>query len=121
LDKWLWAARFFKTRSKAREAVSGGKIHLNGSRAKPSRALQTGDELRIQRGPDEYTVKVTDLSTRRGPASLAQTYYEETEESRSKRESLAEARKLAHRDQPGRERRPDKRERRRIVKFKSGF
>ena len=121
LDKWLWAARFFKTRSIAREAVSGGKVHLNGNRAKPGRSLNLGDELKIQRGQEEYTIKVVDLCARRGPASVAQTYYEESEESRVKRERLAAERKLEHQKNATRERRPDKRERRRIVRFKSGF
>ena len=94
LDKWLWAARFFKTRSVAREAVSGGKVHLNGSRAKPGRSLNIGDELRIQRGLDEYTITIAELSIRRGPAVVARTLYEESEENRTRREKLAEERKL---------------------------
>ena len=121
LDKWLWAARFFKTRSMAREAIAGGKVHLNGHRAKPSKPLNVGDELRVQRGLDEFTVNVLELSMRRGPASVSQTYYEETEESRVKRESLAEERKLANQDRNQRMRRPDKRERRRIVRFKNNY
>jgi len=118
LDKWLWAARFFKTRSVAREAVSGGKVHLNGNRAKPGRSLNIGDELRIQRGEEEYTITVLELSVRRGPAVVARTFYEESEESRLKREQLAEQRKLEHQQHANRERRPDKRQRRRIVRFK---
>jgi len=121
LDKWLWAARFFKTRSVAREAVSGGKVHLNGNRAKPGRSLNIGDELRIQRGEEEYTITVVELSVRRGPAVIARTFYEESEESRIKREQLAEQRKLEHQQHATRERRPDKRQRRRIVRFKQDF
>jgi ribosome-associated heat shock protein Hsp15 len=121
LDKWLWAARFFKTRSVAREAVSGGKVHLNGNRAKPGRSLNIGDELRIQRGEEEYTITVVELSLRRGPAVIARTFYEESEESRIKREQLAEQRKLEHQQRATRERRPDKRQRRRIVRFKQDF
>jgi len=121
LDKWLWAARFFKTRSVAREAVSGGKVHLNGNRAKPARPLNVGDELRIQRGEEEYTITVVELSIRRGPAVVARTLYEESEESRIKREQLAEQRKLEHQQHTMRERRPDKRQRRRIVRFKQDF
>ncbi len=121
LDKWLWAARFFKTRSVAREAVSGGKVHLNGNRAKPGRSLNVGDELRIQRGEEEYTIIVLELSVRRGPAAVARTFYEESEESRLKREQLAEQRKLEHQQHATRERRPDKRQRRRIVRFKQDF
>jgi len=121
LDKWLWAARFFKTRSKAREAISGGKVHLNGYRVKPGRALKPGDSLRIQRGEQEYVIDVVELSTRRGPATIAQTLYQETEESRNQREQIATQRKLEHEQNATRERRPDKRQRRRIVRFKQDF
>ena len=123
LDKWLWAARFFKTRSMAREAVSGGKIHLNGNRAKPAKPLNAGDELRIQRGEEELIVTVLAISSRRGPASVAQTLYEESEEHREKREKLAEERKLQYQQRVGheRERRPDKRQRRRLIRFKNKY
>ena len=121
LDKWLWAARFFKTRSVAREAVSGGKVHLNGNRAKPGRSLNVGDELRIQRGEEEYTITVVELTIRRGPAVVARTLYEESEESRIRREQAAEQRKLEHQKHATRDRRPDKRQRRRIVRFKQDF
>ncbi len=118
LDKWLWAARFFKTRSVAREAVSGGKVHLNGKRAKPGRALNVGDELRVQRGEEEYSITVVELSVRRGPALVAETLYAESEDSRSKRTKLAETRKLERQQKTTREGRPDKRQRRRLVRFK---
>jgi len=121
LDKWLWAARFFKTRSVAREAVSGGKVHLNGNRAKPGRSISAGDELRIQRGEEEFIISVVEPSMRRGPAVVARTLYEESDENRRKREKLAEERKLEHQAHLPRERRPDKRQRRRIVGFKSGL
>ena len=121
LDKWLWAARFFKTRSVAREAVSGGKVHLNGNRAKPGRSLNLGDELRVQRGEEEYVITVLELSVQRGPATVARTLYEESEESLVRREKLAQARKLEHQNKATRERRPDKRQRRRLVRFKSGL
>ena len=121
LDKWLWAARFFKTRSIAREAVSGGKVHLNGNRAKPGRTLNIGDELRIQRGEDEYTITIMELTVRRGPAAIARTLYEESEENRTRREQLAEKRKLEHQKSATRVRRPDKRERRKIVRFKNKY
>ena len=75
LDKWLWAARFFKTRSVAREAVSGGKVQLNGNRAKPGRSVSIGDELRINRGEEEYTITIAEISTSRGPASVARSLY----------------------------------------------
>jgi ribosome-associated heat shock protein Hsp15 len=121
LDKWLWAARFFKTRSVAREAVSGGKVHLNGHRAKPGRALNIGDELRIQRGEEEFIITIVELSTRRGPAAQARTLYTESDEHRIKREKQAEDRKLERQQHARRERRPDKRQRRRIVRFKKDF
>ncbi len=118
IDKWLWAARFFKTRSLAREAISGGKVHLNGYRVKPGRALKPGDSLRVQRGEDETIITVLELSARRGPASVAQTLYAETAESRERREQLAAQRKLEREQHASRERRPDKRQRRRLVRFK---
>ena len=121
LDKWLWAARFFKTRSVAREAVSGGKVHLNGNRAKPGRSVNIGDELRIQRGEEEYTVSIAELSIRRGPAAVARTLYEESEENRIEREKLAEERKLNHQLDASKEGRPDKRQRRRLVRFKNKY
>lgn len=120
LDKWLWAARFFKTRSVAREAVSGGKVHLNGHRAKPGRSLNIGDELRIQRGDAEYIITIVELSLRRGPAVVAQALYSESEQNRMEREKLAEQRKLERQQHATRERRPDKRQRRRIIRFKGG-
>jgi ribosome-associated heat shock protein Hsp15 len=121
LDKWLWAARFFKTRSVAREAVSGGKVHLNGNRAKPGRTINIGDELRIQRGEEEFVITILEPSTRRGPATVARTLYEESDESRIRREKLAEERKLERQQHATRERRPDKRQRRNIVRFKNKF
>lgn len=120
LDKWLWAARFFKTRSVARDAVAGGKVHLNANRAKPGRSINVGDELRIQRGEEEYIITILEASMRRGPATVARTLYEESEENRIRREKLAEERKLEHQQDQTRERRPDKRQRRRIIRFKGG-
>ena len=121
LDKWLWAARFFKTRSVARDAVSGGKVHLNGNRVKPSRLISAGDDLRIQRGEEEFIITVVEPSLRRGPAVVARTLYEESEENRSRREKLAEERKLERQKHLTRERRPDKRQRRKIIRFKDTF
>ncbi len=118
LDKWLWAARFFKTRAIAREAVAGGKVRLNGRRAKPGRSLNVGDSLSVQRGEEEFAITVVELSVRRGSAVVAQTFYNESEESRNRRELLAEQRKLERQQHPRRERRPDKRQRRRLVRFK---
>lgn len=95
LDKWLWAARFFKTRSLATEAVAGGKAHVNGEHAKPSKALKVGDEVRLRLGPYEHVVIVRALAERRGPAAAAQALYEETTASRETRERLAAQLRLA--------------------------
>lgn len=117
LDKWLWAARFYKTRANATEAVNGGKVHFNGQRAKPSRVLQCGDELTIQRGPYQYIVIVRAMSKQRGPATLAQTLYEETAESLAAREKLAEQRRAQEVQTASPQSRPDKRSRRHIIRF----
>ncbi|MDX1380484.1 MAG: RNA-binding S4 domain-containing protein, partial [Xanthomonadales bacterium] len=89
LDKWLWAARLFKTRALARAAVVGGKVDLNGHRAKPAKTLEPGDRLRVQRGQDVFVLTVRDISDRRGPASVAQQLYEEDPDSIAQREALA--------------------------------
>ena len=89
IDKWLWAARFFKTRSVAAEAIDGGKIQVNGERAKRSKLLQTDDEVRIRIGPYEHVVIVRELSERRGSATIAARLYEETAQSRAAREAIA--------------------------------
>ena len=94
LDKWLWAARFFKTRGLAADAVTGGKIEINGARPKPSRAVRAGDRLTIRRGAYEWTIIVQGVARVRGPAGQAQALYEETEESRSRREATAAQLKL---------------------------
>lgn len=117
LDKWLWAARFFKTRSQAAEAVSGGKVHLNGARSKPARAVEEGDTLSIRRDPYEHEVIVRGLSRRRGPASQAAQLYEETPQSLQKRQALAERRRLEAHGAPHPDHRPSKRDRRRIIRF----
>jgi ribosome-associated heat shock protein Hsp15 len=88
LDKWLWAARFFKTRSMATQAVAGGKVHLNGARIKPARTVQPGDELRIRRGEQEFFVIVLAVLDKRRPAKEAQLLYEETEESILQRQEI---------------------------------
>jgi ribosome-associated heat shock protein Hsp15 len=88
VDKWLWAARFFKTRTLAAEAAGGGKVKVNGERAKPARAVRIGDELAVQVGPCEYIITVRGLSDRRGPASQAALLYEETATSRERRQRL---------------------------------
>lgn len=119
LDKWLWAARFYKTRHLAAEAINGGHIHLNGQRVKPSRVLVPGDKLSIHKTPFTFEITVEGLSVRRGPAKEAQLLYVESEESIKKRETLAEQRKLNAAQFPHAERRPDKRDRRRIIRFKN--
>ncbi|MEM7196617.1 MAG: S4 domain-containing protein [Pseudomonadota bacterium] len=117
IDKWLWAARFFKTRAKAKEAIDGGKVHLNGSRTKPSKEVTVGDSLKITQGWDEKVVVVQALSENRRNATIAQTLYEETAESIEKRERHAEQRKAAgqHTRTEGR---PSKKDRRQIHRFK---
>jgi ribosome-associated heat shock protein Hsp15 len=95
IDKWLWAARFFKTRSQATEAVDGGKVEVNGARAKPAKDVKVGDELRIRLGPYEHLVVVRGLSDKRGPATVAQTLYEETPESVAVRAKLREDHRMA--------------------------
>jgi ribosome-associated heat shock protein Hsp15 len=117
IDKWLWAARFFKTRSLAAEAVAGGKIALNGARPKPSRVIRPGDQLSIRRGPYEWSILVKGTSNRRGPAQDAQVLYEETEESRSKRQAAVAQLKLERPAGFDSTRRPSKKERREISKF----
>lgn len=89
LDKWLWAARFFKTRTLAAEAIDAGRVEVNGERAKRSRAITAGDKLRIRKPPFEQVIEVSGESEQRGPASVAATLYTESEESRKAREVLA--------------------------------
>ena len=118
IDKWLWAARFFKTRSMAAQAVSGGKVHVNGSRVKPARTVSLGDEMRIRRGEVEFVVIVQGISGRRGPAREAQLLYEETETSLEQREEMRERKRLeAASRMYGPVKRPDKRARRQIRSF----
>ena len=118
IDKWLWAARFFKTRSLATAAVTGGHVHLNGARVKAARAVAIGDELRIVRNQEEFVVIVQALSGKRGPAPVARTLYEETEESKQAREMRGSERRLLNlgKSFPP-PKRPGKRDRRLIRKF----
>jgi ribosome-associated heat shock protein Hsp15 len=95
LDKWLWAARFFKTRGIAVEAIAGGKVLYNGVRPKPAHLVKVGDEVRIRLGPYEHVVQVRELALRRGPAKQAQLMYEETEASVAARRKLADQLKAA--------------------------
>lgn len=117
LDKWLWAARFYKTRSLATAAVSGGKVHVNGERVKPSRDVRPGDTISLTRGHDSMEVTVRDLSDKRGRAVDAQALYEETAASLNERAARAVLRKSRALKNPAPEKRPDKRARRHIIKF----
>ena len=119
LDKWLWAARFYKTRSIARNMIDGGKVHYNGQRSKPSKLVEVGAEIRLRQGNDEKTVVIIKLSDTRRGAPEAQTLYQETVESIKQREAHAQMRKLNAFNSPSPDRRPDKKQRRDIIKFKS--
>jgi ribosome-associated heat shock protein Hsp15 len=117
LDRWLWAARFFKTRALAAAAVAGGKVQVNGTRAKPAKQLQVGDGVRVRVGPYEWLVTVRALSERRGPPKVAQTLYEESPEGRAARERLAELHKIAPAPTYQGKGRPTKKERREIERL----
>jgi ribosome-associated heat shock protein Hsp15 len=116
LDKWLWAARFFKTRAIAVEAIDGGRVSVNGERAKRSKLVQEGMEVRVRIGPYETIVEVRDISARRGPASEAQLLYEETAESKAGREKMAAHMKSF--DGGWEKGKPTKRDRRDLDRFK---
>jgi ribosome-associated heat shock protein Hsp15 len=118
LDKWLWAARFFKTRSLAAEAIAGGKVQVNGDRAKRARPVQPGDEIRVRLGPYEHHIVVRALSVRRGPASTAAELYEERADSIAAREALALQLKSLHAAFAPEKGRPTKRDRREIERWK---
>lgn len=117
LDKWLWAARFFKTRALASEAIKGGKITLNGHKPKAARSVRLHDAIRIQRGPFVHDVIVLGVSGQRGPATIAASLYRESPESVSRREALALELRAHASAQPRFPGRPSKRDRRRIVRF----
>lgn len=119
IDKWLWAARFFKTRSLASQAVEGGRVRLNGERAKPSKEVRPGDRLVVHIGESEWQVAVLALSDRRGPAEQARTLYAEDEASRQRREEQAAERRLCHNPAAELKGRPTKRDRRMIHRFTS--
>lgn len=112
IDKWLWAARFFKTRALARAAVEGGKVQVNGERAKPSKQVRCGDQLRIQKGAESLVIEVVALALQRGSAERARTLYVEQEASIAARRLLAEERRLQIAAEPVPGGRPDKRSRR---------
>ena len=118
LDKWLWAARFFKTRAMAVEAISGGKVHLNGVRVKPSRVVREDDELNITRGMERYHVFVKGLNDKRRPAKEAVLLYEETEESIALREAQQELNRLQAANIKHPTHKPNKRERRLMDRFR---
>jgi ribosome-associated heat shock protein Hsp15 len=114
IDKWLWAARFFKTRSLATDAVDGGKVRLNGDRIKPARSVKIGDKLDIDNGATTWEVVVQGLSDVRGSASVAQTLYSETEGSVAKRQQDAESRRFFSEPSAALKGRPTKRNRRQL-------
>lgn len=116
IDKWLWAARFFKTRSLASDAVDGGKVHLNGQRVKPAREIRPGDMLAITAGED-WEVIVRSLSDRRGPAPEARLLYEETAASQAARDAARESRRYIADPAADRQGRPTKRDRRQLGRF----
>ncbi|MYL24748.1 ribosome-associated heat shock protein Hsp15 [Halomonas alkaliantarctica] len=117
LDKWLWAARFFKTRALAKKAIEGGKVHYDGARVKTSKNVEVGAIIRVPQGWDVYDVEVTRLSDQRRGAPEARTLYAETEESRERREREAEARRLTNQVMQHPLKRPDKKQRREIQRF----
>lgn len=120
LDKWLWAARFYKTRALAREMIDGGKVHYNGQRGKPSKIVEPNAEIKLRQGNDERIVIVLAVTSQRRGASEAQQLYQETEASITNREKIALARKMNALTMPHPDRRPDKKERRDLLKFKFG-
>jgi ribosome-associated heat shock protein Hsp15 len=120
MDKWLWAARFFKTRSLAARACELGRIQSNSQPAKAAREVRVGDLLQIKTDSGDFQVKVLLLSEMRGPAAVAHTLYEETEESRESRIKAVEERKAMRNFAPAPEGRPSKRDRRRIIQFRGG-
>lgn len=117
IDKWLWAARFFKTRSMAQNAVAGGKVHVDGQRVKPARDVKPGDRLAITKGTVEFEVTVDAVTDKRGPAKQAETLYTESPESMERRERARVAQKTRP---PAPEKKPDKRQRRRLQRLKEG-
>ena len=117
IDKWLWAARFYKTRSLAADAVDGGKVHVNGERAKPAKLLKPGDVLSIRNGPYAWGITVRMLSEHRGPAVEAAKLYSESDESRKVRQEKIETIKSERRSNPFPGGRPTKKQRRQIIRF----
>lgn len=120
MDKWLWCARFYKSRSLAAAAIARGKVHLNGERAKPSRRLAVGDRISVSLQGIFAEFEVLALPVRRGPAAEAQTHYLETAASRERRAYLREQQRLADLSRPRSDLRPDKRDRRRLMRLQRG-
>jgi ribosome-associated heat shock protein Hsp15 len=120
IDKWLWHTRFFKTRSVAAQAVTGGKVHLNGERVKPSHVVQVGDLVTLMVNGVAAEFDVLGLPVRRGPAPEAQAQYSERPASVERRAKHREAQRLADLSRPRSDSRPDKRDRRRLMKFQRG-
>lgn len=118
IDKWLWAARFFKTRRLATEAINGGKVEVNGARAKPAKTVRLGDRIHLRKDALDYELIVEGLSDRRGPASVARTLYTETAESIARREQVQAQLKAQATAFPQPKRRPDKHDRKRLASFK---
>jgi ribosome-associated heat shock protein Hsp15 len=117
IDKWLWAARFFKTRSAAQQAIEGGKVKLNGERTKPAKELRQGDRLVIHISGYEWSIEVLQLSSQRGPATVARTLYEETEESRASRALEVARRRSFQEPANALKGRPTKRDRRELDRW----
>jgi ribosome-associated heat shock protein Hsp15 len=120
IDKWLWAARFFKTRSIATDAVNGGRVHVNGERAKPSKVVHVGDRLEITRGTERVLLIVAEVAEKRGPAAAAQALYDETDESREQRAQHALERRFARALGADLGARPTKQARRRLDELRRG-
>lgn len=120
LDKWLWAARFYKTRAIAKQMIDGGKVHYNGQRTKSSKNAEIGARLKIRQGYDEKEIVIKSLSEQRHNAVVAQTLYEETVESQQKRAINSEARRLNMLNNPVPDTKPDKKQRRQMIRFKDG-
>lgn len=120
IDKWLWAARFFKTRAQSARACELGRVQSNGLRAKPARDVHAGDRLRVENEGGIFEVEVLELSEMRGPAAVAQSLYRESDASREARRKAAEERKAMQELMPVPEHRPSKRDRRRIIRFRGG-
>lgn len=118
LDKWLWAARFYKTRTIAKAMIEGGKVHYNGQRAKVSKAVEIGATIKLRQGNEEKEIEVLALNDQRRGALEAQLLYQETEKSVKHREAMAFARKVNALSMPHPDRRPNKKERRELIKFK---